>query len=137
VLPRAQARAVVAAAARACARGGGVPPLVQRSKTGFYQSRLYHVQRADAIKPIVPEALRDHVSGLRRATLVGRHVGAVHTGFALVELEPGGRVQTHLHSTEQSFYVLAGHPTLSSTAGRTAWRPMSAACSRSASPTRG
>jgi quercetin dioxygenase-like cupin family protein len=76
------------------------------------QGRLYHVQRAQEIKPMVPEALGDHVSGLRRATLVGRHVGSVHTGFALVDLEPGGRVDTHLHSTEHSFYVLEGNPTI-------------------------
>jgi quercetin dioxygenase-like cupin family protein len=77
-----------------------------------YQRRLYHVQRADEIEPSVPEALDNHVSGLRRASLVGGHVGAVHTGFALVELEPEGRVDTHLHSTEQSFYVLEGNPSL-------------------------
>jgi quercetin dioxygenase-like cupin family protein len=76
------------------------------------RARTFHVQRAGEIKPAVPEALGDRVSGLRRATLVGRDVGSVHTGFAMVELDPGGRVDTHLHSTEQSFYVLAGHPTL-------------------------
>lgn len=75
-------------------------------------NRLYHVQRAQEIEPAVPEGLADQASGLRRAALVGRHVGAVHTGFALVELEPDGRVQTHLHSTEQSFYVLEGDPTV-------------------------
>ncbi len=53
-----------------------------------------------------------HSDGLRRAALAGRHVGAVHTGFALVELDPGGYVETHVHSTEQSFYVLSGHPSL-------------------------
>jgi quercetin dioxygenase-like cupin family protein len=52
------------------------------------------------------------VEGLRRATLVGRDVGAVHTGFALVSIEPGGWVGTHVHSTEQSFYVLRGNPLL-------------------------
>jgi quercetin dioxygenase-like cupin family protein len=39
-------------------------------------------------------------------------VGAVHTGFALVSLQPAGFVGTHLHSTEQSFYVLDGNPLL-------------------------
>jgi quercetin dioxygenase-like cupin family protein len=75
-------------------------------------NRLYHVQRAHEIRPAIPEGLADHASGLRRAELVGRHVGSVHTGFALVELEPDGRVQTHLHSTEQSFYMLEGNPTV-------------------------
>jgi len=75
-------------------------------------SRPYHVQRADEIKPIAPEALGSRTSGLRRATLVGRTVGSVHTGFALIELDPDGRVDTHVHSTEQSFYVLTGSPSL-------------------------
>ncbi|MGH2843530.1 MAG: cupin domain-containing protein, partial [Solirubrobacteraceae bacterium] len=59
-----------------------------------------------------PAGLEAHSRGLRRATLTGRAVGAVHTGFALVELDPGGQVEAHLHSTEQSFYVLGGHPSL-------------------------
>ena len=72
----------------------------------------YHVQRAGEVELAPPAGLEVHASGLRRATLVGRHVGSVHTGFALVELEPSGRVNVHLHSTEQSFYVLAGSPVL-------------------------
>jgi mannose-6-phosphate isomerase-like protein (cupin superfamily) len=39
-------------------------------------------------------------------------VGAVHTGFALSSLEPGGTVDMHLHSQEESFYVLEGEPQL-------------------------
>ncbi len=73
----------------------------------------YHVQRAAEIvlaEAAGPAAAHSH--GLRRATLVSRAVGAVHTGLALVELAPGGHVASHLHSTEQSFYVLSGHPTL-------------------------
>jgi quercetin dioxygenase-like cupin family protein len=73
----------------------------------------YHVQRAGdiALGP-PPGAAAEHSAGLTRATLVGRAVGAVHTGLALAEIAPGGHVGTHLHSTEQSVYVLSGHPTL-------------------------
>ena len=74
------------------------------------QPRPFHVQKAGDIELAAPAALADRVSGLRRATLVGRHVGSVHTGFALCALESHGRVDTHLHSTEQSFYVLSGNP---------------------------
>jgi quercetin dioxygenase-like cupin family protein len=74
--------------------------------------RLSHVQAADEIELAAPAGLGDHARGLRRATLVGRHVGAVHTGFAFVSLDPAGAVDTHLHSTEQSFYVLTGNPLL-------------------------
>jgi quercetin dioxygenase-like cupin family protein len=76
------------------------------------RDRLFHVQRAADVELAAPTALGDRVSGLRRATLVGRHVGSVHTGFALVALDPAGEVGTHVHSTEQSFYVLSGNPVL-------------------------
>jgi quercetin dioxygenase-like cupin family protein len=71
---------------------------------------MYHVQKADSIELAEPPGLSGRVHGLRRATLVGRDVGSVHTGFALVTLDPGGWVGTHLHSTEQSFYILRGNP---------------------------
>jgi quercetin dioxygenase-like cupin family protein len=71
---------------------------------------MYHVQGAGDVELAEPVALAGHVSGLKRASLVGRHVGAVHSGLALCSLEPGGEVGTHLHSTEQSFYVLRGNP---------------------------
>jgi quercetin dioxygenase-like cupin family protein len=73
---------------------------------------MYHVQAARDIELSQPAELAEQVSGLRRADLVGRHVGAVHTGLALCSMEPGGEVGTHLHSTEQSFYVLRGNPEL-------------------------
>jgi quercetin dioxygenase-like cupin family protein len=73
----------------------------------------YHVARAAEIEPAtVAGPVAEHSQGLRRASLVNRGVGAVHTGLALAEIAPGGHVGMHLHSTEQSFYVLGGHPTL-------------------------
>jgi quercetin dioxygenase-like cupin family protein len=71
---------------------------------------MYHVQAARDIELAEPAGLADRVSLLRRASLVGRHVGAVHSGLALCSMEPGGEVGMHLHSTEQSFYVLRGSP---------------------------
>src|SRR5436305_641903 len=73
---------------------------------------MYHVQKAEATRRAAAPGLDGRVEGLRRATLVGRDVGSVHTGFALVALDPGGWVGTHVHSTEQSFYILRGHPQL-------------------------
>jgi quercetin dioxygenase-like cupin family protein len=72
----------------------------------------YHVQKAADITLAPSPGLDDKASGLTRATLVGRQVGAVHTGFALVRLEPGGHVDVHVHSTEQSFYVIEGNPAI-------------------------
>ncbi len=73
---------------------------------------LFHLQRADEIEPAIPAALADRARGLRRAVLVSRRVGSVHTGFARCELDPDGSVDTHVHSTEQSFYVLSGNPSV-------------------------
>ncbi len=72
----------------------------------------WHVERAGEMETTVPEALRDHSRGLTCAVPVGRHVGAVHTGIGLYALEPEGELGTHLHSNEQSFYVLEGRPRL-------------------------
>lgn len=72
----------------------------------------HHVQRAGEPVLGAPADLADHSSRWRTAALVGRHVESVHTGFTLCSLAPGGHVDTHLHSTEQSFYVLAGNPNL-------------------------
>lgn len=75
-------------------------------------SGLFVVRRAAEIELAPPPGAEGRIRGLRRATLVGRGDRAVHTGMALCEMDDGGEVATHLHSTEQSFYVLSGRPTL-------------------------
>jgi quercetin dioxygenase-like cupin family protein len=73
---------------------------------------LFHVQRAGEVGPGIPAGWADHVERFQVTTLVGRHVGAVHTGWELCTLRPSGQVDLHVHSFEQSFYVLAGNPQL-------------------------
>jgi quercetin dioxygenase-like cupin family protein len=70
------------------------------------------VRTAAEIAPATSELYGPRASGYARDDLVGRHVGAVHTGFALCELAAGGHVDRHLHSREESFHVLEGTPTL-------------------------
>ncbi|MDA8068264.1 MAG: cupin domain-containing protein [Actinomycetota bacterium] len=73
----------------------------------------YHVARgAELAFSRASGAAEANSSGLSRAVLVNRAAGAVHTGLAIARIQPGGHVGMHLHSTEQSFYVLEGHPTL-------------------------
>ena len=48
----------------------------------------------------------------RRCALVDRGVGSVHMGLGLCALQAGGHVDSHVHSFEESFYVLEGEPTL-------------------------
>jgi quercetin dioxygenase-like cupin family protein len=73
---------------------------------------IHHVRRAAEIELTVPERYAAHSAGYRRADLIGRRVGSVHTGFALCELEAVGHIAPHLHSVEESFYVLEGNPIL-------------------------
>lgn len=74
--------------------------------------KLSHVQRRDEVQPSLPAGWTDRARGLGVTQLVGGHVGSVHTGWALCALEPSGHVEPHLHSFEQSFYVVAGNPLL-------------------------
>jgi len=46
--------------------------------------------------------------GYRRWSAVGEHTGSPHTGFAICVLDPDGSVPAHVHSFEESFYVLDG-----------------------------
>jgi quercetin dioxygenase-like cupin family protein len=55
--------------------------------------------------------------GFRRWAAVSEDTGAVHTGFGVCELEPGGELPGHVHSFEQSFYVLEGGPVLTTPEG--------------------
>jgi quercetin dioxygenase-like cupin family protein len=57
----------------------------------------------EALRALAPAS-----TGLRRWPVVGEASGAVHTGFAVCELDPGGSVGAHVHSFEESWYVLAG-----------------------------
>ncbi len=46
--------------------------------------------------------------GYRRWEVVGEDTGSAHTGFAICAVEPGGSVPAHVHSFEETFYVLDG-----------------------------
>ena len=46
--------------------------------------------------------------GYRRWDVVGEETGSAHTGFAICAVEPGGSLPAHVHSFEESFYVLDG-----------------------------
>jgi quercetin dioxygenase-like cupin family protein len=66
------------------------------------------VRRAGEVPLLTPGGWAAEASGHRRGRAVGEADHAVHTGFELCELDPGGSVPTHVHSFEESFYVQAG-----------------------------
>jgi len=44
----------------------------------------------------------------QRWDVVGEETGSAHTGFAIGRIESGGSLPSHVHSFEESFYVLDG-----------------------------
>lgn len=49
-----------------------------------------------------------HSHGYTRAVLVDHRLGSVHTGLSVCEIAAGGTLDPHVHSFEESFYILSG-----------------------------
>jgi quercetin dioxygenase-like cupin family protein len=56
----------------------------------------------------IPEEFRDRSEGYTTASVVDEPAGGVQMGFRVARLEPGGEVPSHLHSFEESIYVIEG-----------------------------
>jgi mannose-6-phosphate isomerase-like protein (cupin superfamily) len=69
---------------------------------------MHAVSTIDLSSAQTPEAYRNHSSGFRRAGYVDRAVGSVHMGTSICTFDASGSVATHLHSFEETFYVLDG-----------------------------
>jgi quercetin dioxygenase-like cupin family protein len=74
------------------------------------------VRRAAEAQFLGPPEWALAAEGFRRWSAVdergGAHLGAVHTGFGICELDAEGRLPGHVHSFEQTFFVLDGEPVL-------------------------
>jgi quercetin dioxygenase-like cupin family protein len=71
-----------------------------------------------------PAPLADHSSGFDSWSCVDEtSPGAVHTGFDICRLQPGGSVATCVASYEQGIYALDGEVILQTTEGATLLRP--------------
>ncbi|HKZ70048.1 MAG TPA: cupin domain-containing protein [Anaerolineales bacterium] len=70
---------------------------------------MHSVSRIDPAVAQTPSPYEGHSSGFRRVAYVNRAVGSVHMGTGICFLESKGVIQTHLHSFEESFYVLEGN----------------------------
>src|SRR6266511_231896 len=63
-------------------------------------------------------------AGLRTWSLVDEHTpGAVHTGFAVRELDPGGSIGSRVQSFEECVYLIDGALTLRTPEGAAALGP--------------
>jgi mannose-6-phosphate isomerase-like protein (cupin superfamily) len=69
---------------------------------------MHYASRIDAESAQTPEGYKSHSTGFRRATYVDRAIGSVHMSVGICFLEPDGVIQPHLHSFEESFYILDG-----------------------------
>jgi quercetin dioxygenase-like cupin family protein len=69
---------------------------------------MHAVSRIDPASARVPPLYESHSIGFRRATYVDRSMGSVHMGVGVCFLDPGGVIQPHSHSFEESFYILEG-----------------------------
>ncbi len=69
---------------------------------------MHFVSRIDAASAKTPPLYEAHSSGFRRAAYVERGMGSVHMGVGVCFLNPGGVIEPHQHSFEESFYILEG-----------------------------
>jgi len=69
---------------------------------------MHYVSRIDKGGAETPNGYAKHSTGFRRVSYVNRAMGSVHMGVGICFLEPHGSIQPHVHSFEESFYVLEG-----------------------------
>jgi mannose-6-phosphate isomerase-like protein (cupin superfamily) len=67
------------------------------------------VRPADAVELVAPATgWAGGATGYRRCLAVGEDDHAVHTGFVINELDPGGSIPWHVHSFEESWFLVTG-----------------------------
>jgi mannose-6-phosphate isomerase-like protein (cupin superfamily) len=69
---------------------------------------MHAVSKIDPAAAQTPNLYQPHSTGFRRATYVERAMGSVHMGTGICFLDTNGVIQPHLHSFEESFYILEG-----------------------------
>ena len=77
---------------------------------------------ADAVWAPAAGALAG-AAGYAGWSVVDATTEAVHTGFAVARLDPGGRLSTHVHSYEESLYLLDGEVVVQTPEGATVLVP--------------
>lgn len=70
---------------------------------------MHYVSRIDEALAKTPSLYEKQSSGFQRAAYVDRAMGSVHMGTGICYLDANGIIQSHLHSFEESFYILEGN----------------------------
>ena len=82
------------------------------------------IARAEDAHYTVPAEYQQHSEGFDYWSIVDdSDPAAVHTGFGIARLEPGGSIEAHVHSFEESFYVLEGEVVYETPGGSVTLRP--------------
>jgi quercetin dioxygenase-like cupin family protein len=69
----------------------------------------HHIVKAGSeLAFATPPGYEDHSAGYLGDPVVDEAAGGVQMGFQVSRLDAGGRVDTHLHSFEETFYVIEG-----------------------------
>lgn len=69
----------------------------------------HHIVKASAALHFTePPEFAGHASGYTADPVVNEAAGGVQMGFQVARLAPGGSVDTHIHSFEESVYVISG-----------------------------
>ena len=70
---------------------------------------MHYVSKIDESAAQTPKLYEKHSTGFRRASYVDRAMGSVHMSAGICYLGSDGVIQPHLHSFEESFYILDGN----------------------------
>ncbi len=75
------------------------------------------VKKADQLVFETPPDFKDRSAGYSGDDVVSEVAGGVQMGFRVARLEPGGQVDAHVHSYEESLYVVDGELTVDTPEG--------------------
>ena len=75
------------------------------------------VKKVSAMDYRTPAEFVGHSTGYSGDDVVDEAAGAVQMGFRVARLEPGGSVDSHVHSWEESVYVTSGSLTVDTSEG--------------------
>ena len=70
---------------------------------------MHYASKIDEATALTPKLYEGQSSGFRRAAYVDRAMGSVHMGSGICFLDADGVIQHHVHSFEESFYILEGN----------------------------
>ena len=69
---------------------------------------MHYVSKIDEMAAQIPKLYEQQSIGFRHAAYVHPMMGSVHMGTGICFLDANGCIQPHLHSFEESFYILEG-----------------------------